>query len=79
MYELPAPAQIDLQSEPGIQLRKEVYDVQHGSVLPMHDAVEPVVPVDKTPEVLLPVGVRWWKIHSTTLGSHTSHSSFLIG
>ena len=54
MYELPAPAEIDL--------REEVYDVQQGPDSPMHDAVEPVVPVDEASQVLLPVGVRWFKI-----------------
>ena len=47
-HELPAPAEIDL--------REEVYDVQQGPDSPMHDAVEPVVPVYEAPEVLLPVG-----------------------
>ena len=46
-HELPAPAETDL---------REVYDVQHGPDSLMHDAVEPVVPVDEAPEVLLPVG-----------------------
>ena len=55
-HELPAPVEIDLQSEPGIQLHEEVYDAQQSPVLPIHDAVEPVVPVNEASEVLLNLG-----------------------